>query len=411
MISCGLLGKKLRHSYSPQIHAMLGDYEYRLYEKTEEELPELLSGGSWTGLNVTIPYKKAVIPYLSSMSETVRRTGSANTLVRRENGEIYGDNTDVYGFIKMTEHSGISVKDRKVLVLGSGGASASVIAALTDLGAHPTIISRSGENHYGNLDLHRDAQIIVNTTPVGMYPETGISPVDPGRFPELKGVFDLIYNPARTALLLEAEKLGIPYENGLYMLAAQAKRSAELFTGSAIPDDIIDRIYHQLKRSLLNIVLIGMPGSGKSSVAQKLHELTGRRTADSDEEITKRTRLTPAQLITEKGEPAFRETEHSVLKELGKESGIILSTGGGAVVTGKNYDVLHQNGTIVWLRRDLAALPDTDRPISKSTGIEELYRQREPLYRKFADIEAVNDKDLDKAASDILNAISGGSNS
>lgn len=248
MINCGLLGEKLSHSYSPQIHAMLGDYGYLLYEKNEDELESFLKNGGWDGLNVTIPYKKTVIPYLDELGDYARKVGSVNTIVRRSDGTLFGDNTDVYGFIKMVRHSGIEVAGRKVLVLGSGGASVAVVAALKDMGACPVVISRSGPDNYTNLDRHYDAEIIVNTTPVGMFPNVGVTPIEPEQFPNLKGVLDIIYNPTRTELLQRAEKMGLVTENGLYMLVAQAKKSSEIFRNCVIPDEIIEEIYQKLKK-------------------------------------------------------------------------------------------------------------------------------------------------------------------
>ena len=276
MIKCGLLGEKLPHSYSPQIHSLLGEYEYLLYEKREDELEAFIKSKEWDGLNVTIPYKKDVIKYLDSLGDTALKAGSVNTVVRRSDGTLYGDNTDVYGFIKMVEHSGISVEGKKVLVLGSGGASVAVVTALKQLNALPVIISRRGEDNYNNLEKHYDAEVIVNTTPVGMYPNVGNSPVEPEQFPHLKGVLDVIYNPSLTELLLKAQRLGIKVENGLYMLVAQAKKSSEIFTGNTINDDVIDRIYNKLNGNMKNIVLIGMPGVGKSTIAGELAAITGR---------------------------------------------------------------------------------------------------------------------------------------
>lgn len=405
MIKCGLLGEKLPHSYSPQIHSLLGEYEYLLYEKREDELEAFIKSKEWDGLNVTIPYKKDVIKYLDSLGDTALKAGSVNTVVRRSDGTLYGDNTDVYGFIKMVEHSGISVEGKKVLVLGSGGASVAVVTALKQLKALPVIISRRGEDNYNNLEKHYDAEVIVNTTPVGMYPNVGNSPVEPEQFPHLKGVLDVIYNPSLTELLLKALRLGIKVENGLYMLVAQAKKSSEIFTGNTISDDVIDRIYNKLNGNMKNIVLIGMPGVGKSTIAGELAAITGRTVVDSDSEIYRRTGFTPKELITEKGENYFREVEKAVISDTGKESGLIIATGGGVVTREENYYSLHQNGNIIWLIRDLDKLDNTDRPLSQSKGVAVLYEQREPLYRKFADYVIINEEDKRVVAHKILSEI------
>ena len=276
MLKCGLLGQKLGHSYSPAIHGMLADYDYQLFEREPEQLEDFLKNGDWDGINVTIPYKKAVLPYCAELSETARRIGSVNTIVRRPDGSLYGDNTDAYGFESLVRKSGIDVRGKKALVLGSGGASVTVVAVLKMLGAESvTVISRGGEDNYDNLAKHADARIIANTTPVGMYPNNGQAAVDLAQFPQCEGVLDVVYNPARTALLLHAEKLGIPCAGGLYMLVAQAKRSSELFTGSSIPDSEIGRIEKLLSGQMKNIVLVGMPSSGKSTLAAALGERLG----------------------------------------------------------------------------------------------------------------------------------------
>lgn len=397
MLTCGLLGEHLLHSFSPAIHAMLGDYSYSLFEQAPEQVETFLKNGKWDGLNVTIPYKKTVIPVLDSLGEAAAAIGSVNTIVRKPDGTLYGDNTDAYGFRKMIKHSGISVENRKVLVLGNGGAAASVLYVLNGLGAEPVVISRKGPDNYDNLEKHADAEGIVNTTPLGMYPNNGESAVSLSHFPKCKGVLDLIYNPARTALLLDAESRGIPYENGLYMLVAQAKRSAELFTGQVIDDAEIDRIYGILSKRLMNIVLIGMPGCGKSTVAKQLGLRTGRTVLDADEAFGKRYGMTPEEVINTKGEPEFRCMETEVLRELGKQSGIVLSTGGGAVTREENYPLLHQNGVIFLLQRDIAALETAHRPLSQKRTPAELYAEREPMYRRFADFtEPVTDDTADR---------------
>ncbi|MBR6258889.1 MAG: shikimate kinase [Oscillospiraceae bacterium] len=404
MLRCGLLGRTLGHSYSPEIHALLADYEYRLYEKTEAEVGDFLKNGRWDGLNVTIPYKKTAIKYCDELSETASATGSVNTLVKR-NGKVFGDNTDVFGFLSLVRRSGIDVSGKKTLVLGSGGASSAVCFALNELGADVTVISRSGEDNYGNLDRHRDAEVIVNTTPLGMYPDTGFSAVDLSGFPKLKGALDVVYNPARTAFLLQAESLGVRNANGLYMLAAQAKRSCELFCSRSIPEEETERVYRILSRKMENIILIGMPGCGKSTVAEALGRKTGRPVADTDELIVKSAGIPIPEIFKGEGEPGFRALETRAVSDAGKLSGHIISTGGGCVTREENYNLLHQNGVIVWIKRDLNKLPSDGRPLSQKGSLEEMYKAREPLYLRFADVEIENDGTPEETAERILDAL------
>ncbi|MBR4703134.1 MAG: shikimate kinase [Oscillospiraceae bacterium] len=385
MLRCGLLGKKLGHSYSPQIHTRMGDYGYRLFEKSEEELPEFLRSGPWDALNVTIPYKKAVLPYCTSLSEAARKTGSVNTLVRLPEGGLFGDNTDVGGFLATVLSSGLELRGEKCLVFGSGGASAAVCAALDALGAEAVVVSRRGENNYSDLSRHREAAFAVNATPLGMYPENGVSPVDLGLFPRCRGVFDLIYNPARTAFLLQAEALGIPGFGGLQMLVAQAAKSSEDFTGKVIPEERVREIEKELRRETENIVLIGMPGCGKSTVAALLGKAAGREVLDADALIAEQAGRSIPEIFSAEGEEGFRRWETEVLRELGKLSGKVIATGGGCVTREENYPLLHQNGRIFWLRRDLEKLPREGRPLSQAGDLREMARVREPLYRRFAD--------------------------
>ena len=301
----GLLGRKLGHSYSPQIHSFLGDYSYHLFEKEPEELEDFIKNGDFTGINVTIPYKKDVIPFLDELSPAAVKMGSVNTVVRRKDGTLFGHNTDYFGFVSLVHRSGIPVAGKKVLVLGSGGTSNTAVKALEDLGAKVVIISRSGENNYGNLHLHQDASVIVNTTPVGMYPGTGRAALDLRCFPKLEGVLDVIYNPAKTQLLLDAEALGIPHANGLWMLVAQAKEAAEYFGGKPIDDSMIETVYRKMSVSMQNIILIGMPGCGKSTVASLLSQKLGRKAVDADEEIVKLAGKSIPAIFEEGGEEAL----------------------------------------------------------------------------------------------------------
>ena len=404
-MKCGLLGRKLGHSYSPQIHNLLGDYSYVLFEKEPEELENFLKNGDFSGLNVTIPYKKEVIPYLSELSPTAQKMGCVNTVLRRSDGTLYGHNTDYLGFTSLVRHAGLSVTGKKVLVLGSGGASNTAVAALKDLGANPVVISRSGENNYGNLHLHRDAAAIVNATPVGMYPNTGVSPIDLALFPHLEGVLDVIYNPARTQLLLDAEKMGIPRENGLWMLVAQAKEAAEVFTGGKISDEVIEKIYRRLSHQMKNIVLIGMPGCGKSTIGTLLAEKLGRTLADADEKIISLAGKSIPDIFAQDGEPTFRDWETKALTELGKQSGLVIATGGGCVTQKRNYPLLHQNGYLVWLERDCSVLPTDGRPLSQANDLGKMYAARKPLYEVFADIRVENTGTPEETAQKIQDAL------
>ena len=406
-MKCGLLGRKLGHSYSPQIHNYLGTYSYDLFEKEPEEVADFIRNGDFTAINVTIPYKKDVIPYLDELSPTAKKMGSVNTVVRRPDGTLFGHNTDYFGFTSMVRRSGIPVAGKKALVLGSGGTSNTAVKALADLGAQVVIISRSGENNYENLDLHADASVIVNTTPVGMYPKTGAAPVDLKRFPQLEGVLDVIYNPARTQLLLDAEAMGLPHDNGLWMLVAQAKEAAEYFTGTKLDDSVIQAVHRKLSVQMQNIVLIGMPGSGKSTIGALLAKKLGRTLVDADAEIEQLAGKTIPEIFAQDGEDAFRNWETQVLAELGKRSGLVIATGGGCVTRQRNYPLLHQNGSIVWLRRDIQALPTDGRPLSQANDLGVMYTKRKPLYEAFADFSADNNGTPDATVSAILAHLEG----
>lgn len=406
MLKCGLLGEKLGHSYSPQIHSMLADYEYKLFEKSPEELEDFLKSGEFDGLNVTIPYKKSVMPYCAELSPTAAQIGSVNTIVRRSDGSLYGDNTDAFGFENLIVHNGIEVKGKKALVLGTGGASVTAQAVLKNLGASEVVvISRKGEDNYENIAKHADAEIIANTTPVGMYPNNGKAAVDLTQFPKLSGVLDVVYNPARTALLLQAEKLCIPCAGGLYMLVSQAKRSCELFTGKSIPDSEIDRIERVLSHQMQNIVIIGMPGSGKTAVSTMLAERLGRKIFDTDTIVSEKAGMTIPEIFAAQGEAGFRKLETEATAEVGKLSGNIISTGGGVVTVADNYELLHQNGVIVWIERDTNKLARDGRPISLSSDLNELYAARFPLYECFADIKADNNGDINDTVNAIMEMI------
>lgn len=399
---CGLLGRTLGHSYSPDIHAMLGNYSYELFEKEPEELKDFLLHGDYTGLNVTIPYKKDVIPYLDVLSPAAKKIGAVNTIVRCGNGMLFGHNTDYYGFSSLVSRSGFRVEGKKVLILGSGGASNTAVKVMEDLGALPIVISRTGPNNYSNLSIHCDARFLVNATPLGMYPNNGQSPVDLKLFPQLEGVLDMIYNPAKTQLLLDAEALGIANDNGLWMLIAQAKEAAEYFTGCTISDSVMEPIYRSLCSKMKNIVLIGMPGCGKSSISSLLATHMNRKTADSDEGVVRIAGKPIPQIIGQDGEEAFRAIESEALASLGKQSSLVIATGGGIVTKMRNYPLLHQNGVIFWLDRNIDLLPTAGRPLSIAHSPQKLYEQRKDLYAQFADAIIDNNGSPEQTVAQII---------
>lgn len=387
----GLLGRKLGHSFSPQIHKALGGYDYGLFEKEPEELEDFLRSGPFKGLNVTIPYKKDVIPFCQELTDQARRIGSVNTIVRRADGTLLGHNTDYEGFVYMLETAGAQVAGKKVLVLGTGGVSLTVHAALRDLGAGEVVsISRSGPDNYTNLDRHADAQLIVNATPVGMYPNTEESPLDLGLFPRCEGVFDLIYNPAKTQLLLEGERRGLLWANGLGMLVAQARGAAQMFLGAGIPDGQVARVTQEIAGQTRNLMLVGMPGCGKSTVGRALAQRLNRPFVDLDQVIEEREGVPIPQIFASRGEEAFRQVEHQVLLECARQSGTVIATGGGVVTRPENLDPMHRNSTVIFLRRPLELLPSDGRPVSQRDGVAELYRKRLPLYGQAADLSVDN---------------------
>lgn len=380
----GLLGRKLGHSYSPQIHACLGDYRYDLFEREPEDVEKFLKTEDFSAINVTIPYKKTVMPFCH-LTDTAKYMGSVNTIVRQPDGSLLGHNTDYFGFTSMVLRSGLCPRGKKCLVLGSGGASVTAVAVLKEMGANVIVISRSGGNNYENLHIHRDAAIICNCTPVGMYPNNGTSPVDLMQFPMLEGVLDMIYNPTRPQLLLDAESLGLPYTNGLWMLVAQAKEAAEWFLDHKLPDSLIAEVYRKMRLQMENIILIGMPGCGKSTIGRALARELNKEFVDADEEIVRSCGCTIAQLFAQEGEAGFRARETQILRSLGKRSGLVIATGGGCVTRKENYTSLHQNGTIFWLQRNLDRLPTDGRPLSQAGNLEDMYRVRKDLYQAFCD--------------------------
>ena len=387
----GCIGEHLPHSFSREIHGEIGGYAYDLKELTPQELPAFLTEKDFCGINVTIPYKQAVIPFLDGIDDTAREIGAVNTVVNR-NGQLRGYNTDLDGLVRLIRRIGLDLRNRKVLILGTGGTSRTAAFAARRLGASEILkvsrTAREGAVSYETaLRDHRDAEVILNTTPCGMYPEPDAQPLPLKPFTRLQGVVDAIYNPLRSRLVLEAQSLGLPAEGGLYMLVAQAVRASELFLDTSYPEEMTGRIFQSILRRKENIVLIGMPGSGKSAVGRELARRTGRPLADTDLLIGQRAGKTIPEIFRDSGEKVFRDLESEVIRELAVRGGQVLSTGGGAVLRPENVTFLRQNGRLFWLDRNPDLLvPTEDRPLADTREkMKQLYLQREPVYRAAAD--------------------------
>ena len=403
----GLIGEKLGHSFSKIIHEQLADYTYDLIPLTRDELDTFMKEKQFSALNVTIPYKETVIPYLDEVDTHAKKIGAVNTIVNH-NGILKGYNTDFYGFRYMLEHNGISIENKKALVLGKGGASKAVIAVLEEMGAKEILTVYYKENpetitYEDCYQNHADAEIIVNTTPVGMYPNADDCPIDLNRFPDLSGVADVVYNPLRTQLVLEAEKRNIPSAGGLEMLVAQAKYAVEIFLDTKIADDRISEINTELVKERSNLVLIGMSGGGKTTLGKLAAEKLGKTFVDTDAEIVKRIGMPIADFFAKEGEPAFRKIETEVLHELSSQNNLVISTGGGIVKDPLNVEYLKKNGRIIWLKRDGELLQSGNgRPLAPDrAAVLKLYEERLPLYTAAAEAIAENNG----AAEDGLKAI------
>ena len=385
----GLIGEKLGHSYSCEIHEKIADYHYELREIPLEELADFFAKRDFKGINVTIPYKEAVMPLLDEISDTAKAVGAVNTVVNRV-GRLYGYNTDYFGFSYMLDLAKIDVTGKKTLVLGTGGTSLTARHVLADRKAAALlIVSRTGTLNYQNVYDHTDAEIIVNTTPVGMFPNNGESPIDITGFPKLCGAVDVIYNPLRTAFISQALSLGIPAVSGLSMLVAQAVAAHEYFFDKPFANrtQVIEDILRQCTARVCNLVLVGMPGSGKTTVGKRIAALTGLPFYDADDVFAETFGKTPEQVINQDGEAVFRGMETDVLKELTKRSGCIIATGGGAVKKAENRVLLKQNGYVAYIERDVEKLATDGRPLSAGGAehLKKLFAERDGLYRSVAD--------------------------
>ena len=406
MYKYGCIGKKLTHSFSKEIHSKLADYTYELIELTEEEIPLFFNKKDFKAINVTIPYKQTVIPYLDYISDIAKRIGAVNTIINKD-GKLFGYNTDYYGMTALIEKAMLNLKDKKVLILGTGGTGKTAKVVASDMGASSILtVSRTKKDgcitYDEALSLHLDAEIIINTTPSGMYPNCEAKPIDISPFKNLEGVIDAIYNPLSTNLVLDAKKRGIKAECGLYMLVMQAVVAVEKFLDTKIEKEVAHKVFESVYLSKENIVLTGMPGSGKSTIG-KLINLEGYTFIDTDEEIEKRCGHTIKELIGDKGEKYFRDLESEVIGEISRGSSLIISTGGGAILREENVRHLKQNGRFFFINAEFSRLKATDdRPLSNTEDkLLKLYNERIDIYKSTADV-IVPDLESAKAEAEYI---------
>ena len=402
----GCIGKKLTHSFSKEIHAKLADYKYELIELSEDEIAPFFTQKEFAAINVTIPYKQTVIPYLDSISTVAQRIGAVNTVVNKD-GRLFGYNTDYYGMKTLIERLGLDLRGKKVLLLGTGDTGKTARIVATDLGAAQilTVSRKKTAQHISYeeaLSAHTDAQVIINTTPAGMYPDCQSQAIDIAGFWQLEGVVDAVYNPLCTKLVLAAKQRGIKAEGGLFMLVMQAVVAVENFLDTAIDKELARQIYASMLAAKQNIVLSGMPGSGKSTVGSLL-AADGFEFIDTDAEIEKRCGCSIKELINNKGEAYFRNLETAVIRDVSSVSGRIISTGGGAILKEENVSCLKQNGKIFFLNADLNRLQATDsRPLSDTREkLAALYEQRMGIYLATADV-TVPDLPTPQAEADYI---------
>ncbi|MGN0636480.1 MAG: shikimate kinase [Acutalibacteraceae bacterium] len=403
----GLIGEKLGHSYSREIHENIAGYKYELVELTREELPAFLQAKDFCAINVTIPYKQAVIHYLDYIDDSAKTIGAVNTIVNRD-GKLHGYNTDFSGMRAQLAHMGVSLCGENVLILGAGGTAKTAHAVAESLQASSIVtLPRCPEGYNEAAKKHPDTTFIINATPVGMYPKCEDVPVDISVFPHLKGIFDAIYNPLRSNLILDGQARGLPAEGGLYMLSAQAVFASGLFRDVEISQETTDSAYEAVKRDKMNIVLVGMPSAGKSTVGKILSEMTGKEYVDTDDLIIQKAGMSIPEIFSTQGEGAFRDMESGVIASISDQSGLVIATGGGAILRAENVRRLKRNGVLVFLDRAPDELISTaDRPLSKdSDAVMQLYKERYPLYQAAADVRVESLDTPEKTANSVLRSL------
>lgn len=400
----GILGLALPHTFSPYLHSLFGNNDYGVFEISESLLDDFFTRRSFKGINVTVPYKQAVMRYCDTISDIAKRIGAVNC-IRNKNGILQADNTDYYGFKCLCNSINLDLKGKNILILGSGGTSHTVKTVCADEHASSiTIISRNGKDNYENIYLHKKTtDIIINTTPVGMFPHIEDAPVELNGFKNLCAVIDVIYNPLRTRLTSEAKALGIPNTNGLYMLVYQAKAAHEFFFDTVLDNSTAKNVFLKLQNEKQNLVLVGMPGSGKTTAGKKTAELLERPFFDTDKMVEQKIGLSIPEIFNKYGEQFFREKEREVIELAGKQNGVVIATGGGAVMDPRNRFTLHQNGKVVWLNKQLDKLATSGRPLSSDIEkLKQMQAIRTPLYHSVSDIKIDVKNDCEATAKEII---------
>lgn len=405
----GLIGKPLGHSFSREIHALIADYDYRLFEIDEDELPRFFQERDFSGINVTIPYKQAVIPFLDEISDEAKKIGAVNTIVKKE-GKLFGFNTDFFGMRALIKSTGLDLENKTVLILGTGGTSKTAVEVSKSLGAKKIVkVSRKKSSDTVTYDetyeKYSGADVIINTTPVGMFPNADKTPVDVKKFKKLQGVIDAVYNPLRTNFVLNAESIGAKGRGGLYMLVAQAVYASALFLDKPADESVIDKTYARILKEKRNIVLCGMPSSGKTTVGKEIAKVFGKKFIDTDDVVVEKRNESISDIFEKYGEGEFRKEERLAIEELSKENGLVIATGGGAVLDENNVRALRRNGVILFLDRSLENLVATaDRPLSSDTEkLKNLFEKRYDVYKSCADAVIPADGEI----ADVVEKIKG----
>ena len=405
----GLIGKPLGHSFSREIHALIADYDYRLFEIDEDELPRFFQERDFSGINVTIPYKQAVIPFMDEISDEAKKIGAVNTIVKKE-GKLFGFNTDFFGMRALIKSTGLDFENKTVLILGTGGTSKTAVEVSKSLGATEIVkVSRKKSSDTATYDeayeKYSGADVIINTTPVGMFPNADKTPVDIKKFKNLQGVIDAVYNPLRTNFVLDAESIGAKGLGGLYMLVAQAVYASALFLDKTADENVIDKTYARILKEKRNIVLCGMPSSGKTTVGKEIAKVFGKKFIDTDDVVVEKRKESISDIFEKYGEGEFRKEERLAIEELSKENGLVIATGGGAVLDENNVRALRRNGVILFLDRSLENLVATaDRPLSKDKEkLKNLFEKRYDVYKSCADAVIPADGEI----ADVVEKIKG----